>query len=122
MEIQGHDLSSVSFPDFAVLSWLLDAVLCNLAITTDGAFLDDDQGQRFSRASLSFANWDSLSVRRYDAQTETWEHCSYDYDELKDICEFDISGEAVTLRGFGRKGGHWMEVRIVGGTASSRLD
>ena len=120
MKIRGHELASLSFPDFAVVSSLIDAVRRSILITTNGAFLDDGNGQSFSRVSLSFSDWDSLSVRCYDAQTESWECCNY--DELKDICEFEMSPETVTFRGFGRNEGHWMEVRIIGGIATAKLD
>jgi hypothetical protein len=121
MEIKGREIASVSFPDCAVLFWLVDADLHRVAIRTDGAFLDNGENRNFTRAEMSFTNWSSIGVRRFDVKSNNWERCSYDYDELKDICEFAVSEKEITVRGFGRRTGHWIELTIVGGIAAIKL-
>ena len=122
MEILKHKLGLVSFPDFAVLSWRIDIGERYMVIITDGAFLDEGNGQGFIRAKLCFSKWDWLCFRYFDAQVEKWYKCSYDYDELKDICEFEVSEAQITLRGFGRRSGQWIEIEITGGTTAISLN
>lgn len=121
MEILKRKLSLVSFPDFAVISWRIDIGERCMVIMTDGAFLDEGDGQSFVRAELSFSKWKWLCFRYFDAHSEKWHKCSYDYDALKDICEFDVSEAQIKLRGFGRRTGQWIEIEITGGAAAINL-
>lgn len=121
MVILKHKLGLVSFPDFAVLSWRIDIDERCMVIMTDGAYLDEGHGQSFIRAKLSFSKWDRLRFRYFGAQAEKWHKCRYDYDELKDICEFDVSEAQIKLRGFGRRTGQWIEIEITGGSTAISL-
>lgn len=87
----------------------------------DGAFFDNGNAHSFAHAELEFSSWESLHMRYFDGRDEHWQKCNYDYDELKDLCEFDVSETQIKLRGFGRYTGKWIEVEITGGSAILRV-
>jgi len=122
MQIKSRQkLGLVSFPDYTVTLWKVDAEIRKITIITDGAFYNDAERLSFDRAELTFSDWTSICVRYFDAQGDKWRGCSYDYDDVKDICEFDCFPKKVLLKGFGRRSGQWMEFIITGGTVAIRL-
>lgn len=106
-------IKNLSFPDAKVtkMEFFFEKKILKIYVTS--AWLDLKEGIKLEKGVLFFNDWKSLLAKRFDPEKKTWSNVNLDsIEQLKDICEVVFSGRSVSLRGFGIKSGHWIEVDI----------
>ena len=116
-------MKKLSFPDFDVEKMEFLPQKKMLKIFIDGAWLDIEEGMQLGKGVLFFSDWENLSIRRFDSTIEKW----FTVEELRiecleDLCEVKFSDSTVSLCGFGKKNGQWMEWKIVNTKMHAEFD
>ncbi len=107
-------MKNLSFPDFEVEKIQFSPQEKILEIFVEGAWLDIDGGIKLGRGVLFSKEWQSLSINRFNPITEKWSTVEeFSPEPLRDICEFKFFDSTVSLYGFGKHVGQWIEWRIV---------
>ena len=99
------ELKLLSFPDAQVLEMTADIANKTFSLTLDRAYFDSKHKINIDGGTLVLNNWEHFSSKLYSLEG-SW---NFDFDELKDICEFIVSDTQVMLKGFGKKTGNWTE-------------
>lgn len=103
----------LSFPDMQVEKMEFEPQNKRLDILVNGAFLDVNNIGILGRGVLHFNDWESISIRRFDPFSEEWlETDNVEPEELKDLCEVCFTSSDVSLCGFGKTIGNWLEWKI----------
>lgn len=107
-------ITNLSFPDSTVKGMIIDKDLRTLKIKVDTAWLDNNGGITLNNGELMFFRYEAIECKSYNKINEdfTWVKCQ-DIVVLKDICEFQIVGNKIILRGFGSSSGFWTEITII---------
>lgn len=107
LQLDQASAARVSFPDCAVMRF--DLAQQQLSITTDGVFIE---GRGFSGAPCEICLFtDSrITARTYDMVD--WRETEPAQAKLGDICEWDVDGADLRVRGFSTVSGYWTEVVI----------
>lgn len=115
MQILDEDMmKNLSFPDFDVEKMEFIPEKKTLKVFVAGAWLDVNGGMLLNKGVLFFNNWDSLSIIRYDHALEKLFEVEIAHaEELSDLCEVIWLNSDVSLCGFGKQVGHWIEWKIL---------
>lgn len=106
-------MKNLSFPDFEVEKMELSPQEKTLKIFVEGAWLDIDGGTKLGKGVLFFKGWESLAINRFNPITEKWSLVEEVSPEtLRDLCEIKFFDASISLSGFGKTLGQWMEWRI----------
>lgn len=117
--IHRPQLSQLSFPDYEVLKWSWDPSGRRLEVQMDGAWLDENGGQKLGPGPLIVEAWVDACVEAYDSQSETWSDVAVPPDmRLKDLCEVSFDEEVMVLCGFAVGSGAWTRFTFRGARAS----
>lgn len=112
--LNSDDLTHISFPDFEVEKMVYSPHEKSLKIFVENAWLDRDGGFELGKGCLLFSEWDSISINRFDSILEKWSEVNiFPIEALRDLCEVKISDSNISLCGFGKETGQWMEWRII---------
>lgn len=106
-------IRNLSFPDFNVekMEFLPEQKI--LKVFVEGAWLGINEGTVLGKGVLFFNDWDLLSISRYDPILERWYEVEIrNAEELSDLCEVKFSNSNISLYGFGKKLGQWLEWKI----------
>jgi hypothetical protein len=106
-------MRSLSFPDFNVekMEFLPEQKI--LKVFVEGAWLGINGGTVLGKGVLFFNDWDVSSISRYDPILEKWYELEIsNSEELRDLCEVKFSNSNISLCGFGKKLGQWLEWKI----------
>ncbi|MBA3958487.1 MAG: hypothetical protein H0X51_08890 [Parachlamydiaceae bacterium] len=106
-------MRSLSFPDFNVekMEFLPEKKI--LKVFVEGAWLEIDGGTALGKGVLFFNDWDVLSINRYDPILEKWNEIEIsNSEELRDLCEVKFFNSNISLCGFGKWVGQWLEWKI----------
>ena len=114
MKITIEDVNQVSFLDSVVLDGLFEFSKRHLILIVESAWLKAGDGRvELGCGTLAFQNWKQFEMRSYDASKNVWGFLyDNDFDRIKVICDFEVSGEVVYIRGFGERSGLWIEYKI----------
>jgi len=107
-------LPYLSFHDYPIESIELLYKEKRLKFFIDGAYLDINNGIFLGKGTLTFANWESISMKKYDFRIKKWIQINVaeNMDPLDEICESSFSKSRVILSGFAKNCGLWMEWEI----------
>lgn len=108
-------MKNLSFPDFEVEKMEFSPQKKILKIFVEGAWLDVDGGTKLGKGILFFNEWKSLTIYRFDPSTEKWSSADDEFpaEQLRALCEVNFFGSTISLSGFGKQLGQWMEWKIV---------
>lgn len=116
-------IKNLSFPDFSVKKMEFSPREKILNIFVDGAWLEVDGGTKLGKGTIFFEEWESLSVYRFNPDTEKWSHLDESSAEtLRDLCEIKFFNSTISLCGFGKQTGQWIEWRIVNAKKHAEFD
>jgi hypothetical protein len=116
-------MKNLSFPDFEVEKMEFFPQEKTLKIFVEGAWLDLDGGSKLGKGALFFKEWDSLSINRFDPATEKWSLVEgIPVEPLRDLCETKFFDSTVSLCGFGKQMGQWLEWKIVNAKMHAEFD
>lgn len=107
-------MKHLSFPDAKVeeMEFLPDEK--RLKIVVDGAFLDLEDGIRLEKGTLFFKNWETITIRKFDSDQETWSDLNLrQVETLEDLPEIIFFDSNVFLRGFSKQSDQWLEWGII---------
>lgn len=107
LQLDQASVARVSFPDCAVMRF--DLTQHQLSIVIGGVFIE---GRGFSGApcEISLFTDACITARTYDMTD--WKETEPSQAKLGDICEWDVNGTDLKVRGFSTISGHWTEVVI----------
>lgn len=104
----------LSFPDMQVQKMDFFPRKKILNIFVEGAFLDIDNVGLIGSGVLYFSEWESIAIRKYDSNLETWlDMPDAEAEQLGDICEFVFNGVEVCVCGFSKSESDWSEWKII---------
>lgn len=106
-------LKKLSFPDIDVegMDLLLHQKI--LKIYVDGGFLDIDDGIALPTGIITFKDWKTLSIQKYDSETDQWTPISdLSSETLGDLSEVSFDDSSTSLCGFSIESGYWIEWKI----------
>jgi len=108
-------MKNLSFPDIEVQKMELSFQEKVLKIFVEGACLDiNGKGLKLNKGMLFFNGWKSLSISKFNHVHENWIEVDISSTEpLNDLCECLFSELEVSLRGFGKITGEWLEWKII---------
>ena len=100
----------LSFPDESVTKFQYNRNIDEIVFELSGAYLDTDPLTIFNQAIIKISDWSTFTVRCYNSNTDTWNEIeNIEEDSITMISEFEYTETILCLRGFGKKGGCWME-------------
>jgi len=115
-------IHELSFPDFNVTKMVFNCPEKLIKIFIDGAIINNTN-EILGAGCLMFYAWKSVYMRSYTRAGDEWKwQKNKSLEELKDLCEVELKGQKVVLRGFGKKRGLWSECEIEGGEAKAEFD
>ncbi len=107
-------LKEISFPDVRVekMEFLPNEKM--LKVSINRASLDIGEGTLLGKGVLFFYNWENISIRKYDTPTKEWSDLDpYRAETLVDLCETTFFDSNVSLCGFSKESGQWLEWKII---------
>lgn len=108
-------MKNLSFPDIDVEKMEFSPVEKVLRVFISGAWLDikGENSKQLGKGILFIDAWDTLSIQQFDALEEKWEILNTSAPEfLRDLCEVKLSDNTISLCGFGKESGVWVEWKI----------
>ena len=116
-------MKKLSFPDFEVEKMEFSLKEKILKIFVEGAWLDINEGIKLGKGILFFNEWESLSINRFNSSTKRWSMVDESsLEPLRDLCEVKFFDCTISLSGFGKKFGQWMEWKIVKATMHAEFE
>ncbi|MES2344535.1 MAG: hypothetical protein V4494_01160 [Chlamydiota bacterium] len=107
-------MKNLSFPDFEVEKMEFSSQEKTLRIFVEGAWLDIDGGSKLGKGVLLFTGWETLSITKFNSNTQKWSPLEeFSAQPLKDLCEVKFFDSTVSLSGFSKETGQWIEWKIV---------
>lgn len=107
-------MKNLSFPDFEVEKMEFSRQEKLLKIFIEGAWLDVGKGTKLGKGILFFKEWGALSISRFNPIKEKWSPVEdFSPESLRDLCEVKFFDSTVSLCGFGKQTGQWMEWKII---------
>lgn len=114
MHFDTNTISKLSFPDFIIENMKFDPAQQKLSVALEGAWLDFDEGHKLGKGIITIDSWKEIHVRTYNSQTDSWTiEDPRQTDVLRDLCEVKYGESSVTLYGFGKMHGLWMEWQFI---------
>lgn len=112
------ELENLSFPDCEVEKMILNPDQKIVEIYTDRCYIDLNEGKRLFNCKITLSDWEKVEIVLYQSSTQKFLMSNLESaDILVDICEF-IYGNKITLKGFGKQSGQWLEYSFMGGSFS----
>ncbi len=111
--LDASQMKNLLFPDMDVEKMEFFPHEKSLKVFVDGAVPDVEDGILLGRGILFFSAWESLSIRKFDAATETWSDLNeLTAEYLRDLCEVEFLDSSVSLCGFSKQSDQWLEWKI----------
>lgn len=110
------EIKHISFPDFKVISIRIDIKNKVLNLSVEGIWIENKSGigKELGSNVFNFIAWKEFQIRKNSENLTEWVNVSTEnFEGLKDICEFQLLGEEIYLKGFGNQSGLWVEYKIV---------
>lgn len=99
------ELDLISFHDAPVLGMKLNLDTKEFSISLDDSYLRKPNGIELEGPGvLTIQNWQSFKSDVFTVDDQLYEG----FDELREICRFNITSDKVQLEGFGKKTHHWI--------------
>ena len=106
-------MKNLSFPDFEIEKMEFSSQRKILKLFVEGAWLEANGGTKLGKGVLFFNDWVSISISKFDPSIEKWVSVEESTPEmLRDLCEVKFFNSNVSLCGFGRNSGQWLEWKI----------
>lgn len=110
MYFNNKTIDKLSFPDFYIEKMEFDPCKKNLLIAVEGAWLEFNGGKKLGKGVLRIDSWETVIIKSYHPKSSFWQvEDPLSTDRLKDLCEVKYGDSMITLCGFGKKNGYWME-------------
>ncbi len=117
------DIELLTFPDSPVIEFSLDLGRKVFSLKCSEAFLDlPDEGEDLSHLVVRIDAFQEVQVKEF--KDEEYSGIE-DYSEevsLTDVCELEVDGERVAIKGFTKEEGQWVEFVFSGGTLTVVCD
>lgn len=116
LKLNLNSLRKIAFPDTSVLDVHFDPINKSLTIFVESAWYEEhkDDGRWLGKGNLQIKGWKKVVFERFNHELNRWEELSSaNFEKLKDICEFSISGQTITIAGFGKLFGMWIKYTFV---------
>lgn len=113
----------LSFPDMSVNEMVFDPIKTELTIFVEGAFLDTNDGGILGPGVVKFNDWSDIQIRRFNYKSKEWKLLKLnDIGYLQDLCEVFLENSKVSLCGFGKSSGKWLQWDIFDSTMYAEFE
>jgi hypothetical protein len=109
-----NKIADLSFPDMDALDMNIDRTVRIMTVSMSGAWIEGP----VAAGDLVISEWESVRQRRFEYEKNMWFDIPCEDEEgFKDISEFECDDHQITMRGFGKESGAWLEMVVKGGKA-----
>jgi hypothetical protein len=113
------EIKLLSFPDADVKEFTVNVSKKFFSVKCGDGYLDEKEGGHVIHAvELQIQGFESLEIKEFANEKLTLVEIYTNDFALKDICEFTVENNSISLKGFSKLRGYWTEYLFSGGELS----